>query len=650
MAQVHVSARQVSPEVLDLIRPVTDKALDASALRALAQATVNLELFTIPLYMTAMYSIYGMHQITSQDHAFYKGRLWPGAAATASPDATPSERAFNLVFSVFIEEMLHLQLAANVATAVGVAPTFTSPVLQSPSHEWTCYGPNQTVLPHILDLRDTTTYQNVRVNLGAVTAEQVELFLAIEEPDAAAQAALKPPDQRLHPYFPSVPFEGWTVGKTEADLPLFGTIGAMYQCYWDYMHLRYQDGTCLFDYVFDSNSVQRDIFNVLSVDPKTGADTHRPEYPGFPGLVTASTSSAALPEVGSMLDAITDQGEGSLLVNPPVLTAVEARYLADPANLSFDYPSWTDTGAPAPDGSADEAARTQEGNQDHYERFQDLKTTYLADVVTWASVAPGRIWTAQDLVTPDYDPANPLGLPTPDAIAQALNAMAASSDGHALMSQVVIGAIAGVTTVLDRFWTDPTVGFPNPSMYGSGDRMAICWALFGQAPNLASGAGLGDAPLLHSCQSLDFLTAGDNTCAAPSQFHTCKGSNSCKARGGCGFVQPTKGGGVCGPPQPGGPFSAPGDNKCAAFGGCAVPISASQVYPIDGQMMVFWFDPTNNYQPNNLHDLMPFSEGEKVHDVAYRAFRLAMAKQGGPQPPATPPPPSTIRLVFPPST
>ena len=27
------------------------------------------------------------------------------------------------------------------------------------------------------------------------------------------------------------------------------------------------------------------------------------------------------------------------------------------------------------------------------------------------------------------------------------------------------------------------------------------------------------------------------------------------------------------------PYSAPSDNKCATFGGCAVPISASQLYP-----------------------------------------------------------------------
>ena len=34
-------------------------------------------------------------------------------------------------------------------------------------------------------------------------------------------------------------------------------------------------------------------------------------------------------------------------------------------------------------------------------------------------------------------------------------------------------------------------------------------------------------------------------------------------------------------------YSAPGDNKCATFGGCAVPISASQLFPKSGTMDLF---------------------------------------------------------------
>ena len=42
---------------------------------------------------------------------------------------------------------------------------------------------------------------------------------------------------------------------------MFGTIGRLYQCYYDYLNLRYTDGTSLWQYVTVS-SRQRDLFNV----------------------------------------------------------------------------------------------------------------------------------------------------------------------------------------------------------------------------------------------------------------------------------------------------------------------------------------------------------------------------------------------------
>jgi hypothetical protein len=137
-------------------RDPANLAADVSALRALAQAAVTVELFTIPLYMVPLYSIQGMHEINASEQKFYKGRRWPGAATTHAP-ASANERAFNLLFSIFIQEMLHLQLAANLATCMGVTPTFTGTILQSENDGWTCFGPDKTVIPHIIDLRDTTT-------------------------------------------------------------------------------------------------------------------------------------------------------------------------------------------------------------------------------------------------------------------------------------------------------------------------------------------------------------------------------------------------------------------------------------------------------------------------------------------------------------
>src|SRR5688500_10315538 len=161
------------------------KDTDKAALQAIAQAAVNVELFTIPLYMVSMYSIQGMHQITSKENDFYQGRLWPGAAPTRDPDKEPNPtnaQAFNHFFSVFIDEMLHLQLASNIAKVLGVMPTYTSPLLQSDDFGWICYGPEQTVIPHIIDFQDTIEpYNKIKVKLDALTVEQNSLFLAIEE-------------------------------------------------------------------------------------------------------------------------------------------------------------------------------------------------------------------------------------------------------------------------------------------------------------------------------------------------------------------------------------------------------------------------------------------------------------------------------------
>jgi hypothetical protein len=159
-------------------RDPANKDLDKAALQAVAQAAINVELFTIPLYMISLFSIQGMHQITSSGNDFYQGRLWPGASPSRAPESDPNPTnalAFNHFFSVFIDEMLHLQLASNIAKILGVMPTYNSPALQDKNFGWTCYA-DTTVLPHILDFQDTVSgYNDIKVKLDALTLEQNRL-------------------------------------------------------------------------------------------------------------------------------------------------------------------------------------------------------------------------------------------------------------------------------------------------------------------------------------------------------------------------------------------------------------------------------------------------------------------------------------------
>ena len=68
--------------------------------------------------------------------------------------------------------MLHVQLAANLCSGLGQKPTFTSAALQNSDYGWACYGPEKTVIPHIIDLTDTTTYHNVKVNIEALNRKR----------------------------------------------------------------------------------------------------------------------------------------------------------------------------------------------------------------------------------------------------------------------------------------------------------------------------------------------------------------------------------------------------------------------------------------------------------------------------------------------
>lgn len=654
-------------------RSLADLATDISAAKAIAQAAVNVELFTIPLYMSTMYSIYGMHQINSSGQTYYLGREWPGMSTRAMP-GTPNAKAFNIIFSVFIQEMLHLQMASNIATALGVQPTFTSLALQTEKHGWHCYGPHCSIIPHIVDLKDTSNYSNVRVNTEALNENQVKLFLAIEQPERDARKELE--HLPTPKYFPTVPFQDWKPGNTELDLPLFGTIGWMYECYAQYLSIEYTDGENLFQKMFQPGSVQQDMFNSeVSGHPKK-------EFPRFETLLTAADETdvtTAFDKVIDMMSAISDQGEGNAITmqryrKRHLLQAVDGKYQEDTAALKQDYPSFDQHGTAAP--SRDAAARGDNKAQDHYERFQEVHKLLHA-VTTWeqwhaAWDKEGKGWTGADLRNDQYDAAKaPANIPKPDDVAGALNRLKAQgAPTHHLLSQVAVGAIAGITTVLDTYWKVQDTVFPYPSMVGSGDRMSICWAIFGKAANL--GAGL-DAPdkdtLYHACQGLS-LAQPDTTasCAAIEIYHSCKGSNGCHAQGGCGFAHSDEGGGSCGSSSCGGsaataklhgtcgapstiPYSAPSDNKCASFGGCAVPISASQVYPDTAPppTMKLYDFVGPKHESQVLPNTMAFACGDSVYEKAWEAYKAVMASRG--QPVTAPmPEPTDLRLALPPST
>ncbi len=128
---------------------------DMRHLRTHLQGVVDLEFWTIPYYMTAMYSI-----------------------------KDPTSEAYRLIQAVVYQEMLHAQLASNIANAFGYSPTFNAPVYQG------------TNIPHInfdLDVPNPTfTYTPYSAELGPLDQQRVNGMCLIEYPewDTQRQPAL----------------------------------------------------------------------------------------------------------------------------------------------------------------------------------------------------------------------------------------------------------------------------------------------------------------------------------------------------------------------------------------------------------------------------------------------------------------------------
>lgn len=689
----------------DLVgRQSSDFDTDKAALSALIQTAVNVELFTIPLYMTSLYSIQGMHQITG-NNTLYQGRKWPGLAPTFKPggpdlgNIKENALAFNTIFSVFVEEMLHLQLASNLANALGVTPVFTQ-MSPAPGYGWTVYDKNSTILPGIIDFKDCKPvwpeptsgkapvhYKDMRVKLDELNQSQNELFLAIEAPEEDAIGRIKP--EYYAKYIHTAPFKDWQVGDA---LPMLGSIGLMYQLIWDYLGITYDDNTTLFEKVYSPGALQQDVFNASSP-----GHPYR-EYQGFETTIDGWVPEKAKEVVFKLISAITDQGEGSGIKRTIAksafgLQAVQPDYQASELALETNYPSFTDAGKQAPSSHA--YARVDNDKKDHYERFLDIRADLESNkIVTWPTwhKTSGGKWKAEDLKTPDYDK-NKYPLPKAEDIAGALNRLNDPSGtgnpndpkrlaNYKQFCEIATGAIAGITSVLDNYWKSSSVGFPFPSMGGSGDRLMMCWAVFGQVPDLSVPVQQKQKKALyHACQGIDYTDAKiDNHCASAEIYHNCRGSNSCKGEGGCGFVQQVgeskscgssvmslkNAGPLCGGPKPPQPmYSAPSDNLCASFGGCAVPISASQIYPVisqtGGRQIVSGIMELNDFvkQSDGSYSTVPlpagenmitFNTGELVHDIAWNSYVAVLASRNPPVPAPEKPVTSDIRMAFPPST
>jgi Ferritin-like len=193
------------------------------------QFAIDLEFWTIPFYMSALYSIV---------------------------DRTSD--AFQFVQSVMNQEMLHVQLAANVANAYGLSPAFSAPV----------YAGRK--VPHLdfnLDRPDPVErFSPYSAEIGPIDTERINAMCLIEYPEWKSN---EPPD--LH--------------DTVKEYP---NIGAFYRA------VAYGAGQLAEHLHGGVNQV----------------DLFRAFYRNMPSLKVMDSGQVGFRQVDLLIQAITEQGEG----------------------------------------------------------------------------------------------------------------------------------------------------------------------------------------------------------------------------------------------------------------------------------------------------------------------------------------------------
>ncbi len=215
-------------------RPVGDRWSQAE-LHAHLQWAVEIELYTIPFYMAAMFSV-----------------------------RDKSTEAVRLIRTVVNQEMLHLQLAANVASAFGVDVQLPPPVYGGPVPHIS-FGPD--------DSPDNAPYQPHATDIGPLDLAHLNTMCLIERPDLADDTTAGPaPEYR-------------SIGDFYASLEL---------------------GCCQRAADIVGNRNQVDVFSNF--------------YPDMPTATVTADGAAGLPQVLRMLKAIVTQGEGRMKTRGPAVT------------------------------------------------------------------------------------------------------------------------------------------------------------------------------------------------------------------------------------------------------------------------------------------------------------------------------------------
>lgn len=566
----------------------SDWRIHLRQLQKLTQLAVDVELFTIPLYMTTLYSLQGTYPNPVGGQA-----VWPGRRP--DPNSTePNQLAFNVIFSVYVQEMFHLQLASNLAGLVGASFPSKSPA-SSPRFNAPVYD-GSSKIPGVVDLANTKEYKDVKVRLGPLDENQIRLFMAIETPDWDTNIPQ-----------PTVPF-------TNGFPKEFGTIGHLYACIKEYLDLPLDDGGTLWDKIWekfrDSGAIQVDAFSFGAtpshVDKYDVVWGTKEEYPNMEVIFDRNDTSENARKIADlMIHAIVEEGEGQDIKNDTV----------DPDFV----PSLAD------ESDQDDAqVRMQFDQYSHFERFKQVHQWLQGgEIVTWPEWWARRggfdaqPWTWRDLVmAPDLlaqDKASKDARALRKAAEQRAEALNGGASTRVALNQALNESYASMLSTLETLWSHGG-SFPLPAMQALYARVASIWAA-GAQPEFQA-VKIDPSTDLHACQGLGPDAHGGDTCAT-AVIHTCSTTNSCKNQGGCGYPNTKQG-------NPG----IPNVNSCKGMGGCGAPIPTAQIMHSGSQKPYLG---------------VSYKEGDNVWDVAWQVY--SKQNKGAVKPKK----PSAVRVILPPT-
>ncbi len=517
---------------------------DKAMIRHLIQLAADVELFTIPLYMTTLYSIAGRK-------AMPDGSVYPymGPSEQYSMQGLNAQRSYNAIFSVYIQEMLHLQLAMNIGNALGASMSLTQPLYPHPEKgsNWVpCLGElanlNPTKYPE---------FKNIEVKLDALSSNSINLFMAIELPDEESFVAP-----------PSVPLD---CEPADVFTMTFGGIGNLYTTIQKYLNFQYPPhdqnpaGLNLFEHCYtqavtEASAKGKTIIQVNQFKGKHSSYNEHMVLEVTPG----AHCSKAFSDVNEMINAIVSEGEGS-----------------STNNYNFVSPNYQ------PSASDDIAADRLWDAYSHWARFELVKGI-SDDVETWPKFRANRLAQKQapfvwaDLV------ADPLAvtqsqLALAQARAEAWNNDSTADDLNAILNSTFNRFLGNMNDA----WSGATTNsLAMGSMQAISSRVTSVWAAGGVPEFKKPAHHHPDQKPLHACQGLNAekergFAIGECDCSTAIQ-HSCVTSNSCSHQGGCGypFKADNEGNAIANSPL----NFIPGENTKAGNGGCGAPIPYAQVF------------------------------------------------------------------------